>query len=197
MRAGSSPGWLTIALLFWREENWRRILVFTYCSKDDVIGELDPALAVHCPVVLRRIGEGFWSVPAVLERKGLESWLFIALLFLRRIGEGFRSIPAVLERKGLESWLQPWLFIVLLFLRRIREGFRSVPAVLKRKGLESWLQPWLFIALLFLRRVGEGFRSRPAVLKRKDWRAGSSPGCSFPCCYWGELEKDFDLYLLF
>jgi hypothetical protein len=36
---------------------------------------------------------------------------------LRRIAEGFRSVPAVLKKKGLESWLQPWLFIALLFLR--------------------------------------------------------------------------------
>jgi hypothetical protein len=115
----------------------------------------------------------------------LQPWLFIALLFLRRIGEGFRSVPAVLKSKGLESWLYPRLFyvhcpaVLEVNWRRIAictccfkeegivelaqalavncpavlekgesEEFRFVPAVLKMTVLESCLQPWLFIALL-------------------------------------------------
>ncbi len=57
------------------EKNWRRISIYTCCSKEEGIGELGPALAVHCPAVLERVGEGFRSIPAVLKRKGLESWL--------------------------------------------------------------------------------------------------------------------------
>jgi hypothetical protein len=35
-----------------REEDRRRISICTFCSKEDGIGELAPALAVHCPAVL-------------------------------------------------------------------------------------------------------------------------------------------------
>jgi hypothetical protein len=44
--------WLFIALLFWREENWRRISICTCCSKGEGIGELAPALAANTPAVL-------------------------------------------------------------------------------------------------------------------------------------------------
>ncbi len=68
--------WLFLYLLFCRVKGWRADPTpghsYTCCSKEERIGELTPP-----PL----------AVP----------------------------LPAVLKRKGLESWLHPWLFLYLLF----------------------------------------------------------------------------------
>jgi hypothetical protein len=46
--------WLLMVLLFLRKENLRRISICICCSKEEGIGELAPALAVHCPAVLEK-----------------------------------------------------------------------------------------------------------------------------------------------